>query len=154
MFSIFLAFNSVQVHLIVNHLAVVGWIGVLFLIVAHSVQAKSVSRKLIFLLGALCGIFTLAAHYSGHYSFRDSGLYDESAPIYSLIEAHEEQAEAYDWFGMMGGIVALIGLVVEWKYRQWRNLFWGVFAGVVLVIVVALVQIAHLGGMIRHEWLR
>ena len=146
-------FWALQLHLIVNHLSVVGWIGIAVLLIAHFVNSKLISRSLIYFLAIFCGVMTWATLFSGDeviHFYAQNGIIDTLQP---QLNEHEEAAEHYGWIGIFGGVVGMLGILVESRYPAWSKLFSGIFTGLVVVILIALIKIAMIGGTIRHEFI-
>ena len=147
-----MAINGAQLHLLVNHLPVVGFLGmVLALIVALFFKSYEIKR---FVLAAtvLVGFSGLASYWTGEpaedVAERLPGVTKE------LIHDHEEAAEFATVLSVVTAVAAAAALI--WHQRRPESLR----ASVPLVLLLALLtaatmaKTAHEGGKIRHSEIR
>lgn len=143
--------NAVHIHLLLNHLPVIGsLIGVALLVVALLRRDSGLAKVTLGLFVALAGI-ALVVFLTGEPAEElVEGLAGVSE---SILEAHEEAAVvATVAIGVLG--VAALGLLV--MFRQRRLPRWATLATLVAALLVAGVMgwTANLGGQIRHTEIR
>ncbi|MBI1316245.1 hypothetical protein GC167_05220 [bacterium] len=136
--------NPVQLHMLFNHLPVVGgWIGLAILIAGLLRKSEAVRRTGLVVL-AFAGLFAIPASKSGEAS--EKVMEEWSGVSHELIHEHEEAAEWATPLMVVSGLLAIVALF--WKQRSamvsWAAVAVGLFGG------VAMMRTAHLGGMIRH----
>jgi uncharacterized membrane protein len=141
-------FNGAQVHMLVNHLPVVGFIGmVLALGVAMLVQSRDIKR---FALAAtaVVGLSAVAPFFTGEPA--EEVIEHLPGVQKALIHEHEEAAEKATVLAVVTGVIALGAFV--FSGRQADSLRLSVPAVFVLSIASAAIMgaAAHEGGKIRH----
>ncbi|MFO7262361.1 MAG: hypothetical protein DIU52_014505 [bacterium] len=144
--------NAAQIHLMLNHVPVIGVIiATLLLAVGLVMRSRDVLRVSLGLLVlvALSGVVVyLTGEPVEHMVRRLPGVEHDT------MEAHEEFSFLATVVLTIVGLVSLVGLI---RYRRAQGVPRG-FA--VLTLVLAIIACgmmgwtAHLGGLIRHEELR
>jgi len=144
--------NWAHVHLMINHLPVIGIPGVILLLI-YALVRKSEEVKMVSLgLLVLIALGTLAVYFTG----------DAAADVVkkipgiqeSFIERHEEIADLALVLVEALGVVALGGLI--FFKRRGSIPTWGLSLVLVLSLVTAVVLgvTANFGGQIRHTEIR
>lgn len=141
-------FNGAQFHMLVNHLPVIGFLGmVLALAVAMKVQSIDIKR-FVLLATVLVGVSALAPYWTGE----PAEELIEHLPGLSkdLIHEHEELAEKATVFSLITATAA--GLAFFLQRRRPETLQKSLPAVFVLALVSAGIMgaAAHEGGKIRH----
>jgi hypothetical protein len=140
--------NSVQLHLILTHFPIVGFIAS-FALLLYALWRGSREIRTVALAGiALSGLIILPVLASGNaaeeFVERLPGIAE------SLVEHHEAAADTAGALALLAGAAALVTLVVQ----RWAPRFASAgLAVVALLVVVATAGVgwtAHLGGQIRH----
>jgi len=144
--------NAAQIHLMLNHVPVIGVIlGTLLLVVGIVMRSRDVVRVTFGLL-VLVALSSVVVYLTGepveHMIERLPGV------DHDTLEAHEEFSLPATVVMVITGLVALVGLI---RYRRAERVPRG-FAIVTLVLAIIASGMmgwtAHLGGLIRHEELR
>ncbi len=144
--------NWAHVHLMINHIPVIGIPGVMLLLV-YALARKSEEVKMVsFGLFVLIALMTFAVYFTGDAGAKTvKGL---PGVTEAYIDRHEEMA---DWTLILTetlGIFSLAGLVFRKRLGRIPN------AVAVLVLVLSLIAAiaagvtANLGGQIRHTEIR
>jgi hypothetical protein len=142
--------NDAEIHLIINHLPVMGAIfGSLTLAVAMLAKNEGAIRTgLIFIV--IAGIASIPAVQSGEGA---EDIIEEIRPsedIHDLIHEHEEQGETAQWLGLASAALALISLYFRIQKRGLSRLFTGITLVIALVTAGFFGSVAHSGGLISH----
>ncbi len=146
-------FNGAQLHLLTNHLPVVGSLFATLVLLSGLLLKNSSVRRTGLALLAFAALTTLPAYFSGEPA--EEKIEDLPGVSESLIHDHEEAAEATLVVLALTGVVAAGGLALGRMRResleskaQWASLALGV------VSAGFLANTAHLGGFIRHPEIR
>ena len=148
--------TGVHIHLLLNHLPVIGTI-VALLLLAFAVQRRSVPlTRASLALFALLAVVGLAVYLTGepaeHVIEDIPGLREST---HDFIEEHEDAALFATWLLGAVGALSLGGLIV---YRKRPEGIPRRFAVIVLILslfpTVAMIRTAYLGGLIRHTEIR
>jgi uncharacterized membrane protein len=139
--------NASDIHLVLNHVPVVGLVGALLVLGWGVARRSNEVLMLGFLLTVVIALFTIPAYLSGEAAEEIT----ESANVAkSQVEAHEEAALLSLVMISATGLVALFALVMQFA-RKSRPLPFAAATLVVGLIAFALVaRAAHLGGQIMH----
>jgi uncharacterized membrane protein len=145
--------NGAQIHLMVNHLPIVGsLIGLLVLLAGFVLKNQSVRRTGVALL-AFAALTTLPAYFSGE----EAEEVIEHLPGISeaLIHDHEEAAELALALLAGAGLLAAatIGSVIL-KKEKWESKLQVLCLLVAVISFGVLANAGHLGGLIRHPEIR
>jgi hypothetical protein len=144
--------SGVHLHLALNHIPVLGTIGVLLLLIV-AMWSKSADLRRAAMGGfVLVGLLTIPVYMTGEPAEKAvKGLPGVTRP---LIHEHEDAA----LFGMISasitGVIALVALLMEKKRPG------SVRALTITVLIVALwsssvfIRVSYLGGLIRHTEIR
>lgn len=145
-------FNGPQLHLMVNHLPVVGFF-LLTPVIALTAWLGDNRLKKLSLFGAMAiSLLTLPAFWTGEPA--EDGIEHLPGVSEHLIHEHEEVAEKALTLGLLTGGVALAGYVLSRKKESLLKLtVYSTLVGSVLTSLV-MAKTAHDGGMIRHPEIR
>ncbi len=141
-------FNGAQIHMLVNHLPVVGFVGmVLALGVAIMIQSRDIKRFAL-VATAVVGLSAVAPFLTGEPA--EEVIEDLPGVQKALIHEHEEAAEKATVLAVVTGVLALGAFVMSG--RQADSLRYSVPAVFVLSVASAAIMgaAAHEGGKIRH----
>ncbi|MGK2858596.1 MAG: hypothetical protein ACSLFQ_15450 [Thermoanaerobaculia bacterium] len=143
--------SAVEIHLALNHVPVVGYAGVLAILIWGLFRRSEEVQRLALAACVAVALITVAVYRTGE----PAEDVAEKLPgvTHEVIEEHEEAAEYAFIASSVCGVAALLGLIF-WKKPE-RRLF-AVRATVVLCIATAVMigRTAMLGGQIRHTELR
>lgn len=145
--------NDAHLHLIVNHLPVVGsLIATLLLLVALWLPRDRGALLCAVLVLALAGVGAFAAERTGH----DAEEIVEELPGISeaLIEEHEERAEIATWISELAALAGLAVLALAWRREATPRAWISVLLVAALASVGTLQWTAWAGGVIRHSEIR
>lgn len=147
-----MVFNGAQFHLLVNHLPVIGFMGVVLALIA-ALFLKSVDIKRFVLLGTIAvGLSALAPFWTGEPA--EEVIEDRPGFDKQLVHEHEELAEKAT---ILAVITSILAGFVYWRQRSHlRFLQIGLKAVLVFSLVSAafMAAAAHEGGKIRHPEIR
>lgn len=137
--------NPVHLHLLLNHIPVIGLIGaLLFLLIGYFMKNAVVSRiALAFVV--VVALFTIPVFVTGEPA---EEIIEAVVPTEAAIEAHEEAALPALVLIEIAGALALLAIFLRAPGPQ-RGLVIGVLV-VGLLGVVLVARAANLGGQIRH----
>ena len=143
--------NGAHVHLLVNHVPVLGLLFGIGLIVYAMVRAQQTVLK------AALGILVIAA-IGGGIAYKSGEeaeeVLEETIQVdHDVIHEHEEAGE---WAGIAGGVVGLLSLIALGMARgkDVPRTFVLVILALGLVASVMVARTAMLGGEIRHTEIR
>ena len=141
--------NGAHIHLLLNHIPVLGSIFSLCLLIYGCLTKKDIICNVALFTTVISALFCIPVYLSG----------DEAEhivePIIGInkaaLDAHEEMAEIAFWLILMNGAIALATLVSAVKkkfhsgYLLWIN-------AILLALTVALMaRTAYVGGQVRHS---
>lgn len=145
-----MTFNGAQIHLLLNHISVVG-IPIILAVLAASLWTKS-EKMVRFNLAMLVVIaaVVLPTYFTGE------GAEDVVEKVggisESSIEAHEEAASLALALTIALGVVALGALIG--RTRSWGKWAMGIVFALGLAAIGSLSYVGHLGGLVRHSELQ
>ncbi len=142
-------FNGAELHLLVNHLPVIGFIGCVLGLAASLISRSADIRRFMLAATILTGLSGLLPAGTGE----DAEEVVEHLPGISKhqIHEHEEIAEKAMVLGLLSAGVAFAALLAAKRRPETLNM--GVAATLALSLVSAGVmgKAAHEGGKIRHS---
>lgn len=143
--------NSAHIHLILNHIPILGTIFGLLVLAAGMIARSSLLQKTGFITFIVTAVLTIPTYLTGEPA-EDvvKGLPDISR---GAIELHDQTAMiAFIIVGVLG-IWALFAL---WRFRRAERVRW--ISGIALVLALAgtvtMIWTAELGGRIHHQEIR
>ena len=141
--------NGAHLHLILNHLPVVGTLFLLFVLIAGLLQNSPQVHRSSLAFAVLVGMAAAAAYLTGEPA---EEVIMEQVPgiAESVIEAHEEFAEIAFAVTALLGAMGVAGLVVFRRPNGPPALFMAAVLVVAVVAAGAMAYTANLGGDIRH----
>lgn len=147
-----MVFNGAQFHLIMNHLPVVGFLGLvpalLFAVLTSSVDIK----RFILMVTVIVGLSSLAAYWTGEPA--EEVVEHLPGIEEKVIHEHEEAAEFATILALVTAVAAAGALGLH--YRRPETLRKTLPAVFVLSLAAAITmgKTAHEGGKIRHPEIR
>lgn len=140
--------NYAHIHLILNHVPVVGVGGIILLLIVAMVRRSNelITVALVFIL--LLSLVTIAVYLTGEPA--EEVIKNLPGISKELIDQHEEQAEIAFILVEVTGAIALITLIA----RRYSDRLGQKLAILILVVLIVsgglLAWTANLGGKIRH----
>ena len=134
--------NSAHVHLILNHLPVLGEIGGAVLLAAGFTKRSATTVRLALLAIVATGVLAVPVFFTGQRAAEIVGRVD--GVVQEAIAPHEEAAEAFLSGAITAGVIAAIALVTT---RRWIMPF---ALAASLIASLLGVRAALLGGRIHH----
>jgi hypothetical protein len=144
--------NDAHLHLIVNHLPIVGLlIGTLVLITSLLLKKSEVKLTAfgIYIFSALAAV---AANYTGEGA--EEIVENISGISETLIHTHEEYAETFLILAIILGALSLIGFVAELKKFKFSNFLTVMILLFAIAAGVSAKYVGTSGGEIRHTEIR
>jgi len=144
--------NAAHLHLIVNHLPVIGvMFGLAFYLVAM-IKGKDIPIKAAFWIFFSVALLAIPAYLTGEpareYIDDDSGIPRD------IIQEHEETAEVAFVATLVLGLLSLMGLINYRRRRHLSKLFLTFMLLVAVVVAALMASAANQGGEIRHPEIR
>ncbi|MDG0818144.1 hypothetical protein [Bdellovibrio svalbardensis] len=143
--------NFAHVHLIMNHIPVVG-IPVALVFLAYGIFVGNLSARRFALL-VLIGLaaMVLPVYFTGEPA--EEVIEHLPGVAESFIESHEDAAKVSLVLTLVSGALAAVALVFQKDDKKGRPMNFAVL-GVAGLAVISLAYTANLGGKIRHTELR
>jgi len=144
--------NGAQVHLLLNHLPVLGALFTFLLLLWGVVRRNETIQKTAFAAMVIVGLSAIPVYLSGEPA--EEVIEDMPGVEEAYIEEHETMGKFALWAGIALGVAAIAGIgVVAVRPASITS------AAVVLLVLNALVfgvmaYTAHTGGQIRHPEIR
>jgi uncharacterized membrane protein len=147
-----MAINWAHVHLMINHIPVIGLLGTLLLLIYAVVRRSEEVKMVSFGVLVLIALMTIAVYVTGQAA--EDMVKKIPGVTESFIGRHEEAADLALTGIEASGILALLGLVLRRRTGSLPK--WSVIAVLVLSIISTIVVLytANLGGEIRHTEIR
>jgi uncharacterized membrane protein len=144
--------NWAHVHLMINHVPVIGLLGVILLLVYSLVRKSDEVKMVSFTLFVLIALMTLAVFFTGQAA--EDAVKKLPGVTEASIGRHEEMADVALVLMETLGVAALAGLF--FLRRSGAIPKWIVVIVLLLSLVTAAVVgfTANLGGQIRHTEIR
>ncbi|MCX6125861.1 MAG: hypothetical protein NTV34_14095 [Proteobacteria bacterium] len=141
-------FNGAQLHLLVNHLPVVGFLGICLALLAATVLQSLEVKKFVLLATMIVGLTGLAPYLSGE----PAEDVVEQLPGVSKdqIHEHEELAEKATILSVVTALAAGAALLLARKKPDTLKKSLPIVFSLSLVSAGLMAAAAHEGGKIRH----
>lgn len=144
--------NGAHIHLLLNHIPVLGVVFAAALTVAGLVRGSDDLKKAGVWAFLIAGLSALPAYFSGEGAEEIAERLPEVAE--SLIHEHEEAAEKALIGALLLGAAALAALVHAFRTGTLAAKAAPALLLIALPVLGVLSYAAHLGGLIRHTELR
>ncbi len=144
--------NGAQMHLMLNHLPVMGALFAMLLLGWSLIRRSAEVQKLALAVALLAGLSSAPAYLTGEPA--EHVIENLPGIDKAYIEEHESMGKFALWCGIALGVVAAIALGAGVRNPRWLT------AGVAMTLLVSLFvsgvmgYTAHLGGQIRHPEIR
>lgn len=144
--------DAAHIHLILNHIPVLGAVATLCLVVLADFKEDKAFTKLALQFMVLIGMLTLPVYFSGEPA--EELIEHLPGVTETFIEEHEKFANFGFALTELVGVIGLIGLYLFRKNPESVKKYWRSIQVVALVNAVVMFATANLGGQIRHTEIR
>jgi len=142
-------FNGAHIHLLLNHVPILGSFFILPLLLYGVLRKNSVMAIAGLLLTVAVAAVTIPAYLTGEEA--EEAVENIIGVSKTAIHEHEEQAEIAYYAMLMAGALALGTLLPVFKQKQVSfGLVWAVIA-VLSVTLLLMTRTGNSGGKIRHS---
>ena len=139
--------NTAHLHLLLNHIPVLGAMGLLALFIIAFIRRDSSLGKLTLVFSVLLAALSVAVFFTGEPA--EEIVEDLAGVASSAIEPHEDAALiATDGFGILG--VAALAALAAYRRRELPRRIIGTAIIGTLAVCGLMGWTANLGGRIRH----
>lgn len=144
--------DGVHLHLLLNHLPVVGSLFAVPLLIYSFVRKSDELKQLSLAILVLAALVAIPVYFTGEPA--EEAVEHLAGVGEALIEEHEEAAKVAMVFMMLTGAFALLNLVLMKAKKGLAN--WLIAISLLLSIgsAVMMARVANLGGQIRHTEIR
>ncbi len=144
--------NAAHLHLLINHLPILGILFGIFVLLAGILLNQTLIRRVALVGLIVAGVSALPANKTGEEA--EEIVEHLEGVSHDLIHEHEEKAEIFLF--MAGGLALLsaIGLWAELKNHAQQKFLNYIVLGVSLVAMVMAAGVGNSGGEIRHPEIR
>ncbi|MCS6904261.1 MAG: hypothetical protein RML72_01580 [Bacteroidia bacterium] len=167
--------NPIQIHLVTNHIAIVGYIFIILIGCLAIIFRVVQYRYLVYGLTLVCSVVGGLSYFSGQKAMEqkyqmvldntdlreniinlktNSYLRQEECFSRIALEKHEAMAEIALIFFSMDLILAFIGIVSCLKWPMLEKFLFGILLLLLSISTFWIIQMAHEGGKINHSALR
>jgi hypothetical protein len=143
--------SIVHLHLLLNHVPVVGTLFALLLFAAAIFLRETVSTRFALGFSVAIALVAIAVYFTGEPA--EEAVEKLAGVSERIIEQHEEAAELSTIAISMFGGLALVALAIFRKRKMPRWVGAAAFAGTI-VLSALMGWTANLGGQIRHSEIR
>lgn len=141
-------FNGAQFHMLVNHLPVIGFLGmILALVVAIVVQSLDIKR-FVLLATVVVGASALAPYFTGEPA--EDTVEHLPGVSKDLIHEHEELAEKATILSVITAVAAGFAFFLQRRRMETLRISLPVVLTLSLITALLMGAAAHEGGKIRH----
>ncbi len=140
--------DATHLHLLLNHFPIIGTlIATVLLLISLTTKNEAIQKASLVII-ILMALIAIPVFFTGEPAEERAEKLPGIAE--SIIEAHEEAAEAAFWVMMATGVISFVALLLQTAQHQTAK------AAVILALVAGLVTSAlmartgYLGGQIRH----
>ncbi len=140
--------NWIHLHLALNHIPVVGSLGLLLLFATALIRRSAELQRVSLWAFVLLTLVTIPIKYTGDRTF-ESVMGQRGFPD-APIETHEQAADQATSAIFLAGVLAAVGLVLSRGQRALAAWLKGLLLVSALVTVLLMARAANLGGQIRH----
>jgi hypothetical protein len=144
----YIMFNGAQLHLIVNHLPIIGFVLFVPVIVMACITHRADYKRMALLAATCLGLLVLPAFWTGEPA--EDVLERQAGVSETLIEQHEESAELALVAALATSGLAALGWLVSRRKETWLV---PATSGTALAVILTsglMAWVGHEGGKIRH----
>jgi putative copper export protein len=144
--------NGAQLHLMLNHLPVMGTLFSLLLLAWSLIRRSAEIQKLALAIALLAGLSSVPAYLTGEPA---EEVIEHTAGVdEAYIEGHESMGKFALWCGVALGVAAGAALAAGVKNPRWLSAGTAITLLASVLVFGVMGYTAHLGGQIRHPEIR
>jgi putative copper export protein len=144
--------NGAQLHLMLNHLSVMGALFSLLLLGWSLIRRSAEVQKLALAVALLAGLSSVPAYLTGEPA---EEVIEHTAGVdEAYIEEHESMGKFALWCGVALGVAAAAALAAGVKNPRWLSAGTAITLLASVLVFGVMGYTAHLGGQIRHPEIR
>jgi hypothetical protein len=144
--------NGAQLHLMLNHLPVMGTLFSLLLLAWSLIRRSAEIQKLALGVALLAGLSSVPAYLTGEPA---EEVIEHTAGVdEAYIEGHESMGKFALWCGVALGVAAGAALAAGVKNPRWLSAGTAITLLASALVFGVMGYTAHLGGQIRHPEIR
>ncbi|MEX2595371.1 MAG: hypothetical protein WEC59_00465 [Salibacteraceae bacterium] len=144
--------DATQVHLLTNHIPILGSIFGFVLLIAGMIMKNSTLEKTGLVTIVFVALMTIPVFLSGEEA--EHAVENLQGVSEHELEEHEEHAELSLWIMMASGVLSLISLITYYYAVHLRKMTRIAAAVVTFMGFITLIPLADHGGKIMHQELR
>ncbi|MBZ5551163.1 MAG: hypothetical protein LAO21_00485 [Acidobacteriia bacterium] len=144
--------NLAHVHLLLNHIPVLGTGFGLILFIVALLRKSEELRKACHGTFVVVALLAIPAYLTGDPAERV--VKNLPGVSKSIIEAHDDAASASLIALSILGVVSMVGFILMWKSRPVPQWFTILLLALALIVTGMMAWTANLGGQIRHTEVR
>jgi putative copper export protein len=144
--------NGAQLHLMLNHLPVMGTLFSLLLLAWSLIRRSAEIQKLALAIALLAGLSSVPAYLTGEPA--EEVIEHMAGVDEAYIEEHESMGKFALWCGVALGVVAAAALAAGIRNPRWLPAGTAITLLASVLVFGVMGYTAHLGGQIRHPEIR
>ncbi len=144
--------NATHIHLLFNHVPVLGSIFALIILAFGLFGANRVLRRTSYYIFIIVALFTLPVYFSGEGA--EEVVEDIAGVSHAYIEEHEDLANISLYLMLITGGLSVLALIAGAKSQQKGKLYAKIILVVGLISFTTIAITAGHGGKIRHSEIR
>ena len=144
--------NGAQLHLMLNHLPVMGTLFSLLLLAWSLIRRSAEIQKLALAIALLAGLSSVPAYLTGEPA--EEVIEHMAGVDEAYIEEHESMGKFALWCGGALGVAAGAALAAGVKNPRWLSAGTAITLLASVLVFGVMGYTAHLGGQIRHPEIR
>jgi NADH:ubiquinone oxidoreductase subunit 4 (subunit M) len=144
--------NATHIHLLFNHVPVLGSIFGLIILAFGLFGAKRVLRRTSYYIFIIVALFTLPVYFSGEGA--EEVVEDIAGVSHTYIEEHEDLGNISLYLTLLTGVISVVALVAGAKSQKKGKLYAKILLVLGLISFTTIAITAGHGGKIRHSEIR
>jgi len=144
--------NGAQLHLMLNHLPVMGTLFSLLLLAWSLIRRSAEIQKLALAIALLAGLSSVPAYLTGEPA--EEVIEHMAGVDEAYIEEHESMGKFALWCGVALGVAAGAALAAGVKNPRWLSAGTAITLLASVLVFGVMGYTAHLGGQIRYPEIR
>jgi len=141
--------NPVHIHLLLNHVAILGAIFSLLLFISGRIMSENILVRTALIGFVFSALIAIPVFLTGEPA--EEAVEELPGVTHEIIHSHEEAAEFSIWMIELLGLISLLWFFVSERLRNLLNLFILLFG---FISVISLAYTGLEGGKIRHSEIR